>query len=250
MLLEHGADPNARNDSGFVPLTYSLNDEDFVMLLLEFKADIKMSDLICSPAILFRHFKFHRVIKIFEEKTRTLCLQQRHEAREAGQLKTCHVCHTNKHCKRCADCFLVWYCGVACQALDWEKHKAHCIESQSQYRPVILVPVKGTDELFFEEACLEHAIPVNNDNPQPNKDHFVVKVQKLAEVSSRLAINNKEMTVAGVLLSEENPTLSRILKGKIEADGVYGYIAFFQATWNFENGLKMNPFVVLPPDIW
>jgi hypothetical protein len=49
---------------------------------------------------------------------------------------------------------------------------------------------------------------------------------------------------------EKNPDLCPILRGKIEEGGIIGFMAFFQATWDPEKGLKVNPFVVLPPEIW
>jgi hypothetical protein len=91
---------------------------------------------------------------------------------------------------------------------------------------------------------------LNEENPQPSKSHFVVKVQKLAEAMSRLAISNKEMTVSGLLQSKKNADLYQILKSSIEAHGVFGNVAFFQATWDAQNGLKVNPYVVLPPELW
>jgi hypothetical protein len=120
----------------------------------------------------------------------------------------------------------------------------------AQYRPIVIEPVQGTDKLSFEEACMTNTVLPKKECTQPSKSHFIVKLQKLAESSSQLAINNKERTICGRILCEKNPELSPALKKKIEAEGVYGNMAFFQATWDSENGLKVNPCVVLPPEIW
>jgi MYND finger len=78
---------------------------------------------ILNPNILF--MAFPRITRAFAEKIRQHCQQLRREAKEAGRLKSCRVCRaSSQHCKRCANCFLVWYCGAACQKLDWAKHKA------------------------------------------------------------------------------------------------------------------------------
>jgi hypothetical protein len=96
----------------------------------------------------------------------------------------------------------------------------------------------------------ETEIPRYDNGPDPNKSHFAVKVQRLVDNSSYLAINNKDMTISGLLLESRNADLFTGLKQQIEAEGIYGNMAFFQATWDSENGLKVNPCVVLPPEIW
>jgi hypothetical protein len=250
-LLKHGADPNARDSQGLVPLNHAIHhrNKEFIQFLLEFGAEPRVSFLGLNPCILFRQLKFPEVIRVFEERTEKLCQQYRQEAKQAGNLKTCRVCHASHHCKRCAGCFLVWYCGAACQKADWISHKASCLLAQAQYRPVSIACVKASDNFSFEEACLKATGKVNAESSQPSKRHFIVKVQKLAESSSRLAINNKEMTISGLLVLARNPDLSPILKRQIETDGVYGNVAFFLAILD-STKLKINPWVVCPPEIW
>jgi hypothetical protein len=158
MLLEHGADPNARDEQDIVPLcnAFEQNGEDSILLLLEFGAEPGVSAIGVNPCILDREFP--RVLNAYKEKTQKLCLQLRQEAKEAGHLKTCCVCQENKHCKRCSGCFLVWYCGADCQTLDWTKHKSTCLEVLAQYKPVVLEPVRrSTNDLSFERTCVVHS---------------------------------------------------------------------------------------------
>jgi MYND finger/Ankyrin repeat len=251
LLLERGANPNAKDRNDVVPLShaYVQRSEDFLLLLLEFGAEPGVSLLGFNPSVMFR--RFPRVVKACEERIQRFCQQLRQEAKEAGRFKACVVCNANsKHCKRCSGCFLVWYCGVACQTLDWAKHNATCRMTRAQYKPVVIEPVKSTDKLSIEEVCITSVVLPKEECTEPRKNHFVVKVQKLADVNFKLAINNKERSICGRILCEENPDLSAVLKSKIEESGVYGNVAFFQAVWNSENGLKINPFVVLPPEVW
>jgi hypothetical protein len=251
LLLEHGADPNARDGLGFVPLHHAVSQksEEFISLLLEFGVEPRMSVLVFNPCILFRQFP--RAVKVFEKRVQQICQQRREEVKKVGQLKTCHVCQASHHCKRCSACFLIWYCSEACQMSDWVNHQPSCLKAMAQYRPAVIGSIRATDKLSFEEACMRYTgMLLNEENPQPSKSHFVVKVQKLAETMSRLAISNKEMTVSGLLQSKKNADLYQILKSSIEAHGVFGNVAFFQATWDAQNGLKVNPYVVLPPELW
>jgi hypothetical protein len=251
LLLERGANPNAEDGRGLTALNHAVThrSEELIVLLLKFGAEPGMSALVLNPDILFRKLQFPHAVKAYEDRILQSCQQRRQEAKDAGSLKSCCVCHASRHCKRCAACFLVWYCGEACQVSDWVNHKTACQEAVAQYRPAVVCFLKASDKLSFAETCLAYT-GILLDGPDPSKSHFVVKVQKLAEAISRLAINNKEMTVSGLLVSTAENELYRILKDKIEAEGVFGNMAFFQATWDTVNGLKINPYVVLPPKMW
>jgi hypothetical protein len=99
-------------------------------------------------------------------------------------------------------------------------------------------------------ACVTNTGEQEKASPDPTKRHFVVKIQRLVNDQSMLSINNEEMTISGRLLPMRNPTLSPVLEWKIMSEGFYGTTAFFHAIWDSKRGLKVNPHVVLPLEVW
>jgi hypothetical protein len=99
-------------------------------------------------------------------------------------------------------------------------------------------------------ACLDRANITVAPKAKPTKNHFVVKIQRLTENFYYVAIGNKERSIWGRLPCATNPDLNPILKCKIGQEGIFHCTAYFQAIWDSRKGLRVNPFVVLPPETW
>ena len=251
LLLEHGADPNAKDRRGLVPLAFCVihKDVNFIKLLCEFGADpeIPTTDGV-TPQMLAHAHDLLEIETLIAEEARKFCWKQRLKAKEAGDLKVCQVCRVSRHCKRCAGCCLVWYCGVACQRLDWARHRAHCQQAQAQFMPV---RVKGTKVTSTPRSMTAFFLVDNvknekMDSGQPTKSHFVVKVQ--VSLSGELTVNNEEKSINGLICLKQNPDIFPILEKKIRAEGRHGNVGFFYAMWKQE--LRINPRVVLPVEVW
>ncbi|KAG6336252.1 hypothetical protein ID866_2829 [Astraeus odoratus] len=138
LLLEHGANVNAQNRYGEVPLFFPCQggDAKLVELLMEHDADLDLRDGNGdSPG---------KMCVLFgAEVTAAIRRWERKRSGERAPLeeKRCEKCKTKgTGLKLCARCRVTWYCSVDCQRADWKTHKLNC-HSFSSATTVTLKPL-------------------------------------------------------------------------------------------------------------
>lgn len=246
LLLERGADPNAQNRFGVVPLIYSVQQGhmDSVKLLLEFKADPTVPDWEGNTPM--KVAKSPRLHTLFAMHAKKRCHERRLAAKEAGELKRCCVCNSGQHAKRCSGCYLVWYCGPACQKQDWDQHKAKCKETHAQYVPLNVDKVEYYNFVAGEVKGKPPGSP-------PSKNHFVLKVQTKVEgeKGDPMVVYNEERSISGEITLQKNPDVFSLIHEKVRTEGLDGFKAFFYGIWDQKKKrLRINPHVVLPLEVW
>ena len=127
LLLNAGADINARNRFGNTPLqeVSLVLQYDFITFLLDKGADpyIKDNDG-CSPAG-SAHFN-PKLMDLFRSKYSKDVKTSRVENTEASKEKCGNCEEKKKDRKKCTGCFHIWYCNRECQLQHWDKHKSDC----------------------------------------------------------------------------------------------------------------------------
>ena len=127
LLLNAGADINARNRFGNTPLqeVSLVLQYDFITFLLDKGADpyIKDNDG-CSPAG-SAHFN-PKLMDLFRSKYSKDVKTSRVENTEANKEKCGNCEEKKKDRKKCTGCFHIWYCNRECQLQHWDKHKSDC----------------------------------------------------------------------------------------------------------------------------
>lgn len=266
VLLEHGADPNARNRFGASPLLECVKHKkvDFVKLLLEFGADPALKNLEgMSPQIMANGCSV--ICPLFAEPLKERCAELRKKAKQMGELETCRRCGRGSHCKRCAGCYLVWYCGKECQQADWAHHKDPCKEARRQYLPVKLETTRTLPgekekhvEIVWNHLTGEVNLPlveqmkrqlINNNN----RNHFVVKVQVPLNPYTPdrgLLLYNQDRTIMGKVRQQKNPESFPLLDTKVRSEGFNCNKGYFAARWDAKTGLRVNPHQLLPVETW
>ena len=130
-LIRAGANVNAKNRFGSTPLLDAVlscgvkRDYKFIELLLENGANhcIKDNDGE-SPESFSRSNPQLR--RLFAKYDASLIKQaKKEEKKAAGGVKICSNCG-KANSQRCTGCYLIFYCSVQCQKLDWEDHRSYC----------------------------------------------------------------------------------------------------------------------------
>ena len=133
-----------------------------------------------------------------EEKKKHDCGGQSSEVRreaKVGSLAPCSCCGEPGG-RRCSGCYLVSYCGVACQREDRKEHREECKEARAKYmvatltkEPVAMMTSPTKRELF-QFHCQQ--------NP---RGQFVVKVQPpWPHMDPALFLCNKTRSLHGVMV--------------------------------------------------
>ena len=127
LLLNAGADVNARNRFGNTPLqeVSQCLQYDFITFLLDKGADpcIKDNDGCSAAGNSHMNPKLKEIfVKKYAEnikKSRVLNLEESKE--------NCGQCgEKKKERKKCTGCYHIWYCNKECQHQHWEEHKHEC----------------------------------------------------------------------------------------------------------------------------
>jgi hypothetical protein len=140
-FVAQGADVNARNRFGATPLFAPVMSDNYSCFdwLLENGADPNLTDNYGKSVlklIPLTQATFRKRLTMYSMKKGK---EERMEAQEKGTYRTCIICTSKTELmKRCASCYLVWYCSVECQRAGWKDHKRDCKETQSMYISVKL----------------------------------------------------------------------------------------------------------------
>ena len=285
MLLKTGADPDLQNRNGCSPIFECIisADVEAIKLLLKYGAstDVKEYDAGITPVRMASSFP--KVSKLFSKAGMLKAKKMRAEQKAAagGSFRFCGGGCGAAGTKRCTGCFMVsgrfsclqltslpqvLYCGEACQRSAWTGHSGDCKTSQAQYRPVDLVLTHGTaGEVRNTINYKTQKVYSHNYTGQPNKKHFVIKIQVcqqsvLCEAAYvDLMIYNEERSVMGFLKREGHEEIYDALNTEIRNRGVDGLKGFYYGIFKGvkkEKGkastmqIKINSEVMLPTETW
>jgi len=262
-LLKAGADPNMQNRFGCTPLFEPVMAAslDAVKLLLEFGADPDIKENDAGISCRYTAGFLPKVSELFCQADKRKTKQTRAAARAeaGGSLRLCEVCGVDNENKRCTGCYMVWYCGQECQAVDWSNHKGCCKVTRDQYKQVLLVEheMAGRDNITNE-------MYVHKTGDVPSKKHFVVKVQVglkcgVSAPTSPLFVYNRDRSLCGLLYRKAQEEMYDMLVRSIREEGFNGQKGFYYAIYSGEGvtggitgvvGIKLNPVKILPVEKW
>lgn len=266
VLLENGADPNARNRFGATPLFEASQNCKIkaIELLFEFgaKAGVVDND---GMHLLKIASVFQDVSTIFARAEAKRIREMNGAEKLAGLYRACELCKSDKESKRCTGCFIVFYCSVECQKEDWSKHKVACKKSRKAYRSVNLTDNGVSLQLNHASRKMDRVKPMVQLKPG-TKIHFLVKVQiplnqhveyyKWSKMESGpkpekgpLMVYNEDRSIVGYVSPSQN-IYNDLFKAVFEHGVSEGVKAFFYATYDDKNGLKINVDQIQKPESW
>ena len=127
LLLNEGADINARNRFGTTPLqeVFMCLQYDFITFLLDKGADPHIKDNDGCSAAGNAHMN-PKLKEIFGKKyTENVKISRVWNLGESKEI--CGYCgDKKKERKKCTGCYHIWYCNKECQLQHWEEHKEDC----------------------------------------------------------------------------------------------------------------------------
>jgi len=261
ILLEKGANANSRMRFGSVALHECVAHKmtDAIALLVKYNADPQIPDMDgVTPQDMNRAPEISR---LFAKATSKQCKEMRNVAKMTGY-KDCVVCAISQDTKRCAACFLVYYCGSECQRGDWTNHKGQCKQTQNEFIPVKL---SKKEQTLYNYKTGQVSGGATKANSIKGVKFFPIKVQMPLGAGSdvskipELLIYNQARDISGSIFNpnrgnnnnhKKQDLVFDVLGSKILTKGATKEKGFFPATFNKQDGLKINPYVVLPPESW
>lgn len=247
LLLKNGANVNAVNRFGDYPLMECIQTQnvEFIKLLIRYKADPLLKNYEGYTA---RYIGRHtpKICTLLKEGEKNVVKEERKAAKADKKLKVCGKCDGFAE-KRCSSCFLVWYCGPACQKSDWPAHKEVCKNIRDEYLEVTMFLHDKHQALPFSINTRKY----HPDKDQATKRHFIVKVQpplkpKKGETKHLLVYNEKRDVQYWI---KEGTELARILTKAVakQESNIFGKGFFYSV---IKNGKHFIHPKVLPPETW
>lgn len=241
-LLQHGANVNAQNRYGEVPLFFALQGGDAKLtdLLMEHGANMDIQDANGdSPRKMYVVFG--------AEVTATIRKWERRQAGEAAApceaRKRCESCGTEQSgLRQCARCHTVRYCSVECQREHWPTHRPDC-RAFSPSTTVTLKPqyydntaaystadfVRG---LFGLSSGAKSAERPGTQVPSSGNRRMIVKIQVPVSSTTGLLIYNRQRDFTCITHRNTGPeaydTVTQIVRSK-GVGGTNGHKAYFAA---------------------
>lgn len=133
LLLQRGADINARNRGGCTALFSASKTANHkaVDFLLGNGAETNMTDYSGNNVGYLARMGVPSINRKFviaeQEKGKRISRTGKSEFGSPDvEPRTCHVCQKDEDVKFCSRCLSVRYCGTECQNQDWQDHKAKC----------------------------------------------------------------------------------------------------------------------------
>ncbi|KAI6164030.1 ankyrin repeat-containing domain protein [Pisolithus thermaeus] len=258
LLLQHGANVNAQNRYGEVPLFFALQggDAELTDLLMEHGANMDIQDANGdSPRKMYIIFG--------PEVTATI---RKWERRQAGEVaapcearKRCESCGTEQSgLRQCARCHTVRYCSVECQRAHWPAHRPNC-RAFSPSTTVTLKPQFYDNTVAFSTADFvrgrlglsrsgKSADRPGTQAPSSENRRMIVKIQVPVSSTIGLLIYNRQRDFSCIVHRNTDPdaydTISQIVRSK-GVGGKNGHKAYFAAELRGKNELVVKVSEVL-----
>ncbi|KAH7882566.1 ankyrin repeat-containing domain protein [Phlebopus sp. FC_14] len=164
-LLEKGANVNAQNRYGEVPLFFPFQGGDvpLVDLLMEHGADLDLKDGNGDSP--------RKMCVVFGAEVTAAV--QRWERKRNGEAapweeKRCENCKTKSGgLKQCARCHVVRYCSKECQRAHWKTHKADCHPFSSATTVTLRPSFKEASTTISKADFTRQAFGLSNPNTRP-----------------------------------------------------------------------------------
>ncbi|KAI6026975.1 ankyrin [Pisolithus marmoratus] len=230
LLLQSGANVNARNRYGEIPLFFALQggDAELTDLLMEHGANMDIEDANGdSPRKMYVVFG--------AEVTATI--------RKWERRKRCGNCGTEQSgLRQCARCHTVRYCSVECQRSHWPTHRPNC-HAFSPSTTVTLKPQFYDNTVAFSSADLARnhfglsrgtksterpGIQV----PSSENRRMIIKIQVPVSSTIGLLIYNRQRDFSCIVHRNTGPeaydTVAQIVRRK-GVGGRNGHKAYFAA---------------------
>jgi len=237
LLLQHGADINARNRFGCCPLHEPVmsGDEAAVIFLLEHGADVHVgeNDAQLTPAKLgMNRPSISRLIS--EYTTRKVRREMKKQPQKCGYCE-------NVGDQKCSACRAISYCSAECQKKHWKEHKVRCKEVRNEKLIIPTAPPKVYDPLNWHEGDLKE---------HETNAAFSVKIQlsTLDPDSGPMLIYDRTRSFR-ITLHPRHSGFGKMVK-MIRADGVLGVKAYFKASVDKDLNLVVDSGVVQRPKDW
>jgi len=257
--LEKGANVNAQNRFGEIPLFFSLQGgaAPIVDVLMEHGADLDVADANGDSP--------RKMCIIYGPEVTAVV--QRWERKRKGEAapweeKRCENCKTKgSGLKQCARCHVVRYCSTECQRAHWKTHKPacnpFCAATTVTLKPTYGGPLESStvSKADLTRQMLGIAAPTTNlvrpgltKNEAENKS-MVIKIQipidsfpnsPIQSALGGLFIYNKKRDFVCTVTRASNPTGYDAIVQIVRSRGVGGAKAYFAAELKNPNELVVK----------
>ncbi|KAG0701654.1 ankyrin repeat-containing domain protein [Suillus ampliporus] len=237
-LLEGGANPNAQNRYGEVPLFFPFQGRDIPILdlLMEHNADLDIKDgngdspralcVVFGPQVTAAARRWERKRSgekaLWEEKECEYC------KKKGSGLKQCGRCHT------------VRYCSSDCQRMHWKTHKPLC-QPFSTSTTVTLKPTYGNSPTISHADIARGVLDFSSPKSKPPKNAphtMIIKVQVPVDLFPPIAMSmgpgglliyNKKKDFMCTVQRAANANAYDEVVRAVKSRGVGGVKAYFAA---------------------
>ncbi|KIK93222.1 hypothetical protein PAXRUDRAFT_829189 [Paxillus rubicundulus Ve08.2h10] len=247
LLLEKGANVNAQNRYGEVPIFFPFQGGDIALvdLLMEHGADLGIKDGNGDSP--------RKMCMVFGAEV-TAAVQRWERKRKGEQApweeKICENCKTKSSgLKQCARCRVVRYCSTECQRAHWKMHKPQCNPFTALTTITLKPNYRDFPETISRADFTRQAFGLSNPTTRPFKagvsknvdfenKSMVVKIQVPVDLLTNsplgtshggLLIYNKKRDFVCTVHRGSNPTAYDAVVQTVRARGVGGAKAYFAA---------------------
>lgn len=255
LLLDNGADINARNRFGCTPLMEPcINGKvDFVEFLVKNGADpsIKENHGLSCQGISVGNPRMHQ---IFSRGMRAMAKKDKavQEKKASASNASCLNCGDLENLKKCTACLAVSYCSKECQRSHWSAHKPDCKKKAVETKLVVVKPTKQDPLNPGKHFSLKHkAVVVGKEVFSELKKPFKIKVQVSLNAlingpdpSGSMLVYNKERSY-DVYIAPSDPGFKEVYDA-VCSKGYCGIKAYFCATLESPGKLSINVATVFP----
>ena len=254
LLLENGADPNAKNRLGETALVQPMLSKElhFIRLLVENGTDPSIKDNVGVSCIGMASMD-RQINRIFADARKKDSRKVRETAKKQDGLLSCVACKKTSS-QRCTGCYVARYCSKECQLAHWKEHKSECAKNKDLFVPVNLLD--ESDMSIVNISFKGGKATAIGKNTKPEKKNFIVKIQVPRPMgpplgktpTDPLLLYDEKKNIYGGISSNEsiyNPLLDII-----ESKGVQGLKGYFYAIVDKDDKLRINIRDIQLPRDW
>jgi len=255
LLLENGADPNAKNRLGETALVQPMLGKGlhFIRLLVENGTDPSIKDNVGVTCIGMASMD-RQVNRIFADARKKDSKKIRETAKKQNGLLSCEACKKSSS-RRCTGCYVARYCSKECQLSHWKEHKSECAKNKNLFLPVNLLDHSAMSVVNIPLSKGGKATSIGK-NTKPEKTNFIVKIQLPRPMGIQLSkpttdpllLYDEKKNIYGGIGSSES--IYKPLLDIIESKGVQGLKGYFYAIVDKDEQLRINIRDIQLPRDW